>query len=136
MFNIHEICWFSIQDKADVVIVDGASKTQWQLVKTNEESEQDVEVAKEAGENTVARQTWTNKFEFILSCFSYAVGLGTIWRFPYLCYRNGGGAFLVPYLIMYVVAGLPLFFFELAFGQYASQGPVSIWMVCPMFQGL
>lgn len=52
-------------------------------------------------------------------------------------YRNGGGAFLLPYVIMYVFAGLPLFFFELAFGQYASEGmakfrctvfvPVVIW---------
>jgi len=37
------------------------------------------------------RGNWSNKVEFMMSCFSYAVGLGTIWRFPYLCYRNGGG---------------------------------------------
>ncbi|KAG8199217.1 hypothetical protein JTE90_016036 [Oedothorax gibbosus] len=82
------------------------------------------------------RGNWSNGIEFLLSCLSYAVGLGNIWRFPYLCYRNGGGAFLIPYAIMLVFVGLPLFFMELAFGQYASEGPITIWKISPLFQGL
>ncbi|GFV96831.1 sodium-dependent proline transporter [Trichonephila clavipes] len=82
------------------------------------------------------RGNWSSGVEFLLSCLSYAVGLGNIWRFPYLCYRNGGGAFLIPYVIMMAFVGLPLFLMELSFGQYASEGPVTIWKICPLFQGL
>ncbi|XP_011346453.2 sodium- and chloride-dependent glycine transporter 1 [Ooceraea biroi] len=83
------------------------------------------------------RGTWTGKFDFLLSLLGYSVGLGNVWRFPYLCYSNGGGAFLIPFTVMLVIAGLPLMFMELSLGQYASLGPVAVYkQFCPLLRGL
>ncbi|XP_076330492.1 sodium-dependent dopamine transporter-like [Tachypleus tridentatus] len=87
--------------------------------------------------NEVERGNWTGKYDFILSLLGYSVGLGNIWRFPYLCYSNGGGAFVIPFVIMMLLAGLPLMFMELAIGQYANLGPAALFeRFCPLFQGI
>ena len=83
------------------------------------------------------RDQWNNKCEFILSMVGYAVGLGNIWRFPYLAYENGGGSFLIPYIIMLLFAGLPMFFLELVIGQYSGQASILVFSkMCPAFKGI
>ncbi|XP_015606376.1 sodium- and chloride-dependent GABA transporter 2 [Cephus cinctus] len=80
---------------------------------------------------------WDHPVEFVLSCIGYAVGIGNIWRFPYLVYRNGGGAFLIPFTLMLITLGLPIFFFELAIGQYTGLGPNEAFArMAPAFHGL
>ncbi|WAR11799.1 S6A15-like protein [Mya arenaria] len=83
------------------------------------------------------RDTWNNRAEFLLSLVGYAVGLGNVWRFPYLTQKNGGGAFLLPYAVMIVVEGIPLFYLELAIGQRLRKGAVGAWNeVSPYLGGL
>ncbi|KAI4533126.1 hypothetical protein MJG53_014918 [Ovis ammon polii x Ovis aries] len=83
------------------------------------------------------RETWGKKVDFLLSVIGYAVDLGNVWRFPYICYQNGGGAFLLPYTIMAIFGGIPLFYMELALGQYHRNGCISIWTkICPIFKGI
>nr|KAG5686855.1 hypothetical protein BaRGS_003545 [Batillaria attramentaria] len=97
---------------------------------------QKAEVTSGNQDENVERGNWSHKLDFFLSCLSYAVGLGNVWRFPYICARNGGGAFLIPFLAMLFITGIPLVFMEMSFGQFASSGVVSIWSVCPLFQGV
>ncbi|KAL2090985.1 hypothetical protein ACEWY4_013248 [Coilia grayii] len=84
-----------------------------------------------------ARGQWANKAEFFLTTAGAVIGLGNLWRFPYLCYKNGGGAFLVPYFLYLVTCGVPLFVLETALGQYTSQGGITCWRkICPLFEGM
>ncbi|XP_067684920.1 sodium- and chloride-dependent GABA transporter ine-like [Haliotis asinina] len=82
------------------------------------------------------RGNWNKKLEFLLATVGYAVGLGNVWRFPYLCFRSGGGAFLIPFFIMLVLCGVPLTYMEMAVGQYTRRGPIgALDKMCPFFKG-
>ena len=89
-------------------------------------------------EKEVIEETqWDSKFQYLLALLGWAVGLGNIWRFPYLCYRNGGGAFLIPYFIFLVLAGVPIFYLEIGLGQFTSEGGITAWeRIAPITSGI
>ncbi len=72
---------------------------------------------------TEIRENWSARSGFIIAAIGSAVGLGNIWRFPYVAYENGGGAFLIPYLIAIFAAGLPLLFLDYAVGHKFRKAP-------------
>lgn len=83
------------------------------------------------------RGGWGHQLDFLFSCISLSVGLGNVWRFPYLCYKNGGGVFLITYTVSMFLCGIPLFFQEVAIGQYLGSGGMTfIGQLCPILKGV
>ncbi|CAF1232496.1 unnamed protein product, partial [Didymodactylos carnosus] len=86
---------------------------------------------------TFQRDSWDHKIEFLLAVIGYAVDLGNVWRFPTAVYMNGGGAFFIPYFLLLIFGGLPLFYMELALGQYHRSGVFTVWKhICPLVKGV
>ncbi|MDO5629729.1 MAG: sodium-dependent transporter [Mobilicoccus sp.] len=73
------------------------------------------------------REVFTGRSAFIFAAVGSAVGLGNIWRFPYVAYENGGGAFIIPYLVALVTAGIPLLFLDYVLGhRYRASPPLAL----------
>ncbi len=72
------------------------------------------------------RDQWGSRAGFVLAAIGSAIGLGNIWRYPYVAYENGGGAFLLPYFIALATAGIPILILEYSIGnRYWGAGPFS-----------
>lgn len=70
-----------------------------------------------------------------MSCIAMSVGLGNVWRFPFTALENGGGAFLIPYLIVLLVVGRPIYYLEMIVGQFSSRGSAKVYDLCPAMRG-
>ena len=83
------------------------------------------------------RSKWGTNRGFLLAAIGSAVGLGNIWRFPYVAYENGGGAFLLPYFVALLTAGIPILMLEFALGhQHEASAPKVFRMIDPKWEWL
>ena len=81
------------------------------------------------------RERWGGRTAFIMAAIGSAVGLGNVWRFPATAFDNGGGAFLIPYFVALLTAGIPIMIIEYALGQRFQQGaPGALARVSPWFR--
>ena len=83
------------------------------------------------------REQWGSRSGFILAAVGSAVGLGNIWRFPYMAYENGGGAFFIPYLFAMLTAGIPFMILEFTLGhKYRAGAPKTLAALNKKFEWL
>jgi len=78
-----------------------------------------------AGTRTSIHGEWSSRFAFILAATGSAVGLGNIWKFPYIAGQNGGGAFVLVYLVCVAVIGIPIMMAETMLGRRGRQSPIN-----------
>ncbi|XP_046555641.1 sodium- and chloride-dependent glycine transporter 1-like [Haliotis rubra] len=84
----------------------------------------------------MARDRWLHHLDYLITLVGYSVGAGTFLKFPYLCMRNGGGAFLILFMLFTVIGAIPCVFVEMVIGQFSQSGPVTVWNMCPPFKGI
>uniref|UniRef100_A0A1Q3FKX7 Transporter n=1 Tax=Culex tarsalis TaxID=7177 RepID=A0A1Q3FKX7_CULTA len=82
------------------------------------------------------REKWGKNIEFLLSCVALSVGFGNVWRFPYTAFNNGGGAFVIPYLIVLFIIGRPVYYLEMVLGQFSNRGCVKVYDLAPAMRGI
>lgn len=83
------------------------------------------------------RQRWDSRMVFVFAAIGSAAGLGNAWRFPYMAASNGGGAFLIPYFIALITAGIPLLILEFGIGhKFQAGAPTSLGKVKKGWEGL
>ncbi len=84
---------------------------------------------------TEGRERWSSRTAFIMAAVGSAVGLGNLWRFPAIAFKNGGGAFFIPYFVALISAGIPLMIVEYAIGQkYQGGAPQALAAVTSKFR--
>ncbi|GMS89477.1 hypothetical protein PENTCL1PPCAC_11652, partial [Pristionchus entomophagus] len=89
-----------------------------------------------AGDENRMRGNWSSRTDSLLAIAGFTFGLGNIWRFPFLVYKHGGVAFLIPFSVCLFVAAIPVFFLEVSLGQFSSVAAISVWKAVPLFKGI
>ena len=87
--------------------------------------------------STPEREQWSGQFGFLMAAIGSAIGLGNIWRFPGVAYSNGGGAFMIPYIVALLAAGVPVLLLDYALGhRYRGSSPAVFRRISRRFEWL
>lgn len=124
IYSVFSVCSFNIRNCVHGTLKNGVSDAS-QTTATSASS-------KPAAE----RGNWGNDVEFLMSCIAMSVGLGNVWRFPFTALANGGGAFLIPYLIVLLIIGRPLYYMEMLLGQFSSRSGIKVFDMVPALRGM
>ncbi|XP_046350170.2 sodium- and chloride-dependent glycine transporter 1-like [Haliotis rufescens] len=82
------------------------------------------------------REKWRHHLDYVVTLLGFGIGSGSFVKFPYLCIRNGGGSFLIPFVLFTFMGTVPVVFLEMVIGQFSERGPVEVWNLCPAFKGV
>ncbi|KAI6657011.1 Sodium- and chloride-dependent betaine transporter-like [Oopsacas minuta] len=118
-----------------------SSKDLYPELGSDSTGDEDVNVSVKTDANKITprakKDRWSNRVEFQLSLIGLAVGFGNLWRFSYLCQKNGGGTFLFPYLVMLLTLGIPIYYLELLVGKVVQSGPLhALYRLVPSLGGI
>lgn len=84
-----------------------------------------------------SREQWSGQLGFLMAAIGSAIGLGNIWRFPGVTYANGGGAFMIPYIVALLTAGIPILLLDYALGhRYRGSAPAVFRRISPRLEWL
>ncbi|XP_053686019.1 sodium-dependent nutrient amino acid transporter 1-like [Sabethes cyaneus] len=118
----------------DVTVVCNGSSPENGVVSNGVTNHFSISTGNEPPEST--REKWGKNIEFLLSCVALSVGFGNVWRFPYTAFNNGGGAFVIPYLIVLLIIGRPIYYLEMVMGQFSNRGCVKVYDLAPAMRGI
>ncbi|KAJ6647379.1 Sodium-dependent nutrient amino acid transporter 1 [Pseudolycoriella hygida] len=99
-------------------------------------TEQNAQIREADIESAASRDSWGNGWEFLMSCIALSVGLGNVWRFPFTALDNGGGAFIIPYIVVLFLVGKPVYYLEMVIGQFSSRSSIKAFDLCPISRGI
>ena len=109
---------------------------EYEILDLKELDNKEIAISHDSDNSSVDRKHWASQLDFLFSIIGFAVDLSNVFWFPYVCFENGGGAFLIPYFVTLLLCALPMFYIELLFGQFMRCGGLTIWKICPLFKGL
>ncbi|KAM7343169.1 sodium-dependent nutrient amino acid transporter 1 [Cochliomyia hominivorax] len=123
------------QQQINILQIEKEREPRQSITYTKDEALLSTSSNSDSNSNTT-REKWGKEIEFLFSCIALSVGLGNVWRFPFIALANGGGAFVIPYIIVLLLIGRPVYYMEVIIGQFSSRGCIKAFDMVPLMKGI